>query len=88
MTPSSAEIIDQQPKYSPEGMKNTMEYRALEGFIFAVTPFNFSSIAANLPSAPALFGNVSLWKPASSSVYSGYFLMKLFYVSNINSLKT
>ena len=59
-------------------MKNTMEYRALEGFIFAVTPFNFSSIAANLPSAPALFGNVSLWKPASSSVYSGYFLMKLF----------
>ena len=72
------EIISQQPKYSPEGMKNTMEYRALEGFIFAVTPFNFSSIAANLPSAPALFGNVSLWKPASSSVYSGYFLMKLF----------
>jgi len=72
------EIINQQPKYSPEGMKNTMEYRALEGFIFAVTPFNFSSIAANLPSAPALFGNVSLWKPASSSVYSGYFLMKLF----------
>ena len=72
------EIISQQPKYSPEGMKNTMEYRALEGFVFAVTPFNFSSIAANLPSAPALLGNVSLWKPASSSVYSGYFLMKLF----------
>ena len=72
------EIINQQPKYSPEGMKNTMEYRALEGFVFAVTPFNFSSIAANLPSAPALFGNVALWKPASSSVYSGYFLMKLF----------
>jgi 1-pyrroline-5-carboxylate dehydrogenase len=72
------EIVKQQPKYSPEGMKNSMEYRALEGFVFAVTPFNFSSIAANLPSAPALFGNVSLWKPASSSVYSGYFLMKLF----------
>tara|TARA_Y100001936_G_scaffold213570_1_gene222620 strand:- start:705 stop:2315 length:1611 start_codon:yes stop_codon:yes gene_type:complete len=72
------EIISQQPKYSPDGMKNTMEYRALEGFIFAVTPFNFTSIAANLPSAPALFGNVALWKPASSSVYSGYFLMKLF----------
>jgi len=72
------EIINQQPKYSPEGMKNTMEYRALEGFIFAVTPFNFSSIAANLPSAPVLLGNVSIWKPASSSVYSGYFLMKLF----------
>ena len=72
------EILEQQPKYSPEGMKNTMEYRALEGFIFAVTPFNFTSIAANLPSAPALFGNVALWKPASSSVYSGYFIMKLF----------
>ena len=72
------EIIEQQPKYSPEGMKNSMEYRSLEGFIFAVTPFNFTSIAANLPSAPALMGNVSLWKPASSSVYSGHFLMKLF----------
>tara|TARA_B100000614_G_scaffold229368_1_gene221711 strand:+ start:3142 stop:4773 length:1632 start_codon:yes stop_codon:yes gene_type:complete len=72
------EIIKQQPKYSPEGMKNSMEYRSLEGFIFAVTPFNFTSIAANLPSAPALMGNVSLWKPASSSVYSGHFLMKLF----------
>ena len=55
-----------------------MEYRALEGFVFAVTPFNFTSIAANLPTAPALLGNVALWKPASSSVYSGYFLMKLF----------
>ena len=72
------EIINQQPKYSPEGMKNTMEYRALEGFVFAVTPFNFTSIAANLPTAPALLGNVALWKPASSSVYSGYFLMQLF----------
>tara|TARA_B100001142_G_scaffold218775_1_gene216912 strand:+ start:1 stop:1110 length:1110 start_codon:yes stop_codon:yes gene_type:complete len=55
-----------------------MEYRALEGFVFAVTPFNFTSIAANLPTAPALLGNVALWKPASSSVYSGYFLMQLF----------
>ncbi|MBE19871.1 MAG: 1-pyrroline-5-carboxylate dehydrogenase [Gammaproteobacteria bacterium] len=72
------EIVSQQPKYSPEGMKNTMEYRALEGFVFAVTPFNFTSIAANLPTAPALLGNVALWKPASSSVYSGYYLMKLF----------
>ncbi len=72
------EIVNQQPKYSPEGMKNTMEYRALEGFVFAVTPFNFTSIAANLPTAPALLGNVAFWKPASSSVYSGYYLMKLF----------
>ena len=71
-------IHKQQPKYSPEGMKNSTQYRALEGFVFAVTPFNFTSIAANLPCAPALLGNVALWKPASSSVYSGYFLMKLF----------
>ena len=71
-------IHKQQPKYSPEGMKNSTEYRALEGFIFSVAPFNFTSIAANLSCAPALLGNVSLFKPASSSVYSGYFLMKLF----------
>ena len=71
-------IHKQQPKYSPEGMKNSTQYRALEGFVFAATPFNFTSIAANLPCAPALLGNVALWKPASSSVYSGYFLMKMF----------
>ena len=52
--------------YSPEGTKNQTEHRPLEGFIFAVTPFNFTSIAANLPSAPALMGNTAIWKPASS----------------------
>ena len=72
------EIYANQPCISPEGFKNHLEYRPLEGFVFAVTPFNFTSIAANLPSAPALMGNVSIWKPASSSVYSGYFLMQLF----------
>jgi 1-pyrroline-5-carboxylate dehydrogenase len=56
---------------------NREEYRALEGFVFAVTPFNFTSIAGNLPTAPAVVGGVSLWKPASSAVYSAYFLMKL-----------
>jgi len=71
-------IYKEQPKYSPEGMKNSLEYRPLEGFVFSVTPFNFTSIAANLCCAPALLGNVVLWKPASSCVYSGYFLMKLF----------
>ena len=55
-----------------------MEYRPLEGFIFAVTPFNFTSIAGNLPTAPAIVGNVALWKPASSAVYSAYYLMKLW----------
>ncbi len=71
------EICNNQPLISPEGMHNSLEYRSLEGFVFAVSPFNFTSIAGNLPSAPALMGNVVLWKPASSSVYSGYFIMKL-----------
>lgn len=72
-----AELMKDQP-YSPRGMWNRVEYRPLEGFIFAVTPFNFTSIAGNLPTAPALVGNVVLWKPASSAVYSAYYLMKLF----------
>ncbi len=72
------EIYRQQPPYSPSGIWNMVQYRPLEGFIFAVTPFNFTSIAGNLPTAPALMGNVVLWKPASSSVYSGYFLMQMF----------
>ncbi len=70
------EIYKKQP-YSPEGMWNRMEYRPLEGFVFAVTPFNFTAIAGNLPLAPALCGNVSLWKPATSSIYSSYFIMKV-----------
>ena len=72
-----AEIFANQPESAP-GMWNFVEYRAIEGFIFAVTPFNFTSIAGNLPTAPALMGNTVLWKPASSSVYSNYYLMKLF----------
>jgi len=55
-----------------------VEHRSLEGFVFAVTPFNFTSIAGNLPTSPVLMGNVALWKPASSSVYSAYYLMQLF----------
>lgn len=72
-----AELMKDQP-ISPTGFWNRVEYRPLEGFIFAVTPFNFTSIAGNLPTAPAIVGNVSLWKPASSAVYSAYWLMKLF----------
>jgi 1-pyrroline-5-carboxylate dehydrogenase len=55
-----------------------VEYRALEGFVFAVTPFNFASIAGNLPTSPALMGNTVLWKPASSAVLTAYWLMKLY----------
>jgi len=72
------ELYNHQPMYSPEPTKNSMEHRSLEGFVFAVTPFNFTSIAGNLPSAPALMGNVALWKPASSAVYPAYFIMQLF----------
>ena len=71
------QLMSDQP-HSPVGTWNRMEYRALEGFVFAVTPFNFTSIAGNLPTAPAIVGNVVLWKPASSAVYSAYFLMKLW----------
>lgn len=73
-----AEIYAQQPQYHPTGTWNQLEYRPLEGFIFAVTPFNFTSIAGNLPTSPAMMGNVVLWKPASSAIYSAYFLMQLF----------
>jgi len=70
------QLMAEQPM-STKGMWNRSEYRALEGFIFAVNPFNFTSIGGNLPSAPAMVGNVVLWKPASSAVYSAYFVMKL-----------
>ncbi|UCB46041.1 MAG: L-glutamate gamma-semialdehyde dehydrogenase [Spirochaetota bacterium] len=72
------QIFEQQPPYSPYGMWNRMEFRPLEGFIFAVTPFNFLSIAGNLPSSPVIMGNVTVWKPASSAVYSAYWVMRLF----------
>lgn len=70
------QIYTEQP-ISPPGMWNRLQYRPLEGFVFAVTPFNFTSIAANLPTAPALMGNTVVWKPASSSIYSSYFIYKL-----------
>ena len=71
------ELSTQQPMYSTEFVKNSLEMRALEGFIFAVSPFNFASIGGNLPSSPALMGNVALWKPASSAVLPAYYIMKL-----------
>ena len=75
-------IYAEQPDSQP-GMWNQLEHRPLEGFVFAVTPFNFTSIAGNLPSAPVLMGNTVVWKPASSSVYSNYFLMKLFQEAGV-----
>jgi 1-pyrroline-5-carboxylate dehydrogenase len=70
------EIYAQQPN-SSAGVWNRTEYRALEGFIFALTPFNFTAIAGNLPAAPALCGNVAVWKPAESQIYSAQVIMDI-----------
>jgi len=71
------EIYAQQPG-SQSGMWNRLEYRPLEGFVFAVTPFNFTAIAANLCAAPAMMGNVVVWKPAESQMYSAQVIMEIF----------
>jgi len=71
------QIYDEQPD-SADGILNRLEYRPLEGFIFAITPFNFTAIAANLCAAPAMMGNVVVWKPAESQMYSAQVIMKLF----------
>jgi 1-pyrroline-5-carboxylate dehydrogenase len=77
-----SQIYAQQP-FSAPGTYNYIDYRPLEGFVFAVTPFNFTSIAGNLPTSPVLMGNTVLWKPASSAVYSAYYLMQLFKEAGI-----
>ncbi|MCF6265791.1 MAG: L-glutamate gamma-semialdehyde dehydrogenase [Desulfuromusa sp.] len=72
------EIYADQPLHSPSPIWNYVQHRPLEGFVFAVAPFNFTAIAGNLPTAPAIMGNTVVWKPASSAVYAPYYLMKLF----------
>ncbi len=71
------QIYKEQPLHSPKGTWNYTQQRPLEGFIFAVTPFNFTAIGGNLPTSPAIMGNVVLWKPASSAIYAPYFIMKI-----------
>lgn len=71
-----SEIYKQQP-YSPPGVNNRMEYRPLEGFVLAITPFNFTSIGGNLPTAPVLCGNVVVWKPAQTQIYSAQLFMRI-----------
>lgn len=71
-----SDIYKQQP-LSPEGMNNRLEYRPLEGFVAAITPFNFTAISGNLPTAPAMCGNVVVWKPANTQVFSAHFIMKI-----------
>ena len=70
-------IYNDQPESNP-GMWNRLEYRPLEGFVFALTPFNFTSIAGNLPGSAALMGNTVVWKPANSQIYSANVLMEVF----------
>ncbi len=76
------QIYMDQPGSLP-GMWNRLEYRPLEGFVFAITPFNFTSIAANLPAAAAMMGNVVVWKPADSQLYSAQIIMELFHEAGL-----
>jgi 1-pyrroline-5-carboxylate dehydrogenase len=76
------QIYSEQPESLP-GMWNRLEYRPLEGFIFALTPFNFTSIAANLSAAPAMMGNVVVWKPAETQIYSAQIIMELFEAAGL-----
>ena len=73
----ASEIYAFQPK-SAKGQINTVEYRALEGFVFALTPFNFTSIASNLNMSPVLMGNVTVWKPSTTAILSNYYLMQIY----------
>jgi 1-pyrroline-5-carboxylate dehydrogenase len=70
-------IYRDQPT-SAKDIWNRVEYRPLEGFVFALTPFNFTSIAGNLPSAPAMMGNVVVWKPSKTAIYSAHIIMEIF----------
>lgn len=72
-----AQLIYKQQPTSSKGIWNYLQYRPLEGFVFAVTPFNFTAIAGNLPAAPAIMGNTVVWKPASSCVYNPYIFMQI-----------
>lgn len=76
------QILQEQPISSP-GVWNRTDYRPLEGFVYAVTPFNFTAIAGNLPTAPALMGNTVLWKPASTQLHSAYLLMQLLEAAGL-----
>ncbi|KGO87994.1 1-pyrroline-5-carboxylate dehydrogenase [Flavobacterium rivuli WB 3.3-2 = DSM 21788] len=76
------QIYAEQP-VSSEGIWNRLEHRPLEGFIYAITPFNFTAIAGNLPAAPALMGNVVVWKPSASQTYSANVIMEVFKLAGL-----
>ena len=77
-----SQLYKEQPESQP-GMWNRLEHRPLEGFIFALTPFNFTSICANLCAAPAMMGNVIIWKPAETQIYSAQVIMELFEAAGL-----
>lgn len=72
------QLYNQQPEHNSPGVWNRLEYRPLEGFVYAISPFNFTAIGANLPGAPALMGNVVLWKPSPSAIASNYLIHQIF----------
>lgn len=79
----AAEIYGEQPPVSPPGLWNRLDHRGLEGFVFSITPFNFTSICANLPAAAALMGNVSVWKPSPTQAHSAQVCMELFQAAGL-----
>ncbi len=81
--PYFARTLSTDQPWSAPGTWNRVDYRPLEGFVFAVSPFNFTSIGGNLPTAPALMGCTVLWKPASTAVYSGYQIMKILHAAGL-----
>jgi 1-pyrroline-5-carboxylate dehydrogenase len=81
--PHFMRVLYQEQPWSHPGIWNRVDYRPLEGFVFAVTPFNFTSIGGNLPTAPALMGNTVLWKPASSSVFSNYHVFRVLEAAGL-----
>ncbi len=78
-----AQIYAEQPPISPEGIWNRLDYRPLEGFVFALTPFNFTAIAGNLSAAPAMMGNTIVWKPSEAQVYSAALVMEIFELAGL-----
>ncbi|MDE1180236.1 L-glutamate gamma-semialdehyde dehydrogenase [Paraburkholderia sp.] len=78
-----ARELQQHQPVSPSGMRNSLEYRPLEGFVYAVTPFNFTAIGGNLACAPALMGNPVIWKPAATAALSNYFVLELLEAAGL-----
>lgn len=78
----ASQVYADQP-YSEKGILNRMEYRGLEGFVFTLTPFNFTSIASNLNMAPAMMGDVAVWKPSTTAIFSNYLLMQIFHEAGV-----